>query len=153
MAIRTAPGEYSIREAAALVGLPASTLRYYEGIGLVGPIMRGESSKQRIYTDDDIDLLVWVSCLSATGMSISDMQRYVKNGARGAAGAADQVRLLTAQRDNLARQAELLDIRRRYVDIKIEYWTAVAAGDEARAAALSDRARALADRLHDRPAS
>jgi hypothetical protein len=48
---------YSIREAAALTGLPASTLRYYESIGAMAPIRRGASSKHRVYTEEDVDLL------------------------------------------------------------------------------------------------
>ena len=38
---------YTIMEAAKLSGLPESTLRYYETIGLVDRIRRGESSQQR----------------------------------------------------------------------------------------------------------
>ena len=40
---RTRQHHYSIREAAALTGLPASTLRYYESIGVIAPVGRGES--------------------------------------------------------------------------------------------------------------
>lgn len=152
MAITTTSRQYSIREASALVGLPASTLRYYESIGLIPSIARGETSKQREYTDDDIDALVWLACLSATGMSISDMQSYVVNRTRGAAGAADQVRLLEQQQRHLANEAKLLKVRQQYVNIKIAYWKAVEAGDTALAESLSDEARTLADRLHERPA-
>lgn len=34
---------YRIAEAAALVGVPASTLRYYEDIGLIEQLTRGEN--------------------------------------------------------------------------------------------------------------
>lgn len=138
---------YSIKEAAALTGLPASTLRYYESIGVIAPVGRGESSGHRVYTDDDLDLLTWVACLSATGMSVSDMQRYVANGALGAAAARQQMELLATQQERLAREAELIAVRQRYVALKIDYWTAVEAGDDARAAQLSGQARALADSL------
>jgi DNA-binding transcriptional MerR regulator len=138
---------YSIREAAALTGLPASTLRYYESIGVISPITRGESSKHRVYTDDDLDLLTWVACLSATGMSVRDMQRYVANGALGPSAAGEQVELLRAQEQRLAREAELVAVRQRYVRMKIDYWLAVAAGDDARAALLAGEARVLADEL------
>lgn len=147
MSARTVGRTFSIREAAALTGLPASTLRYYESVGVVAPVGRSASSGHRVYTEDDLDLLTWVACLNATGLSISDMRQYVENGSLGAAAAGQQIELLSAQRDRLAEEAELLAVRRRYVQLKIDYWQAVADGDQDRATALSDDARALADAL------
>lgn len=147
MSTTTTGRTYTIREAAELTGLPASTLRYYESIGVIAPVGRGETSNHRVYGEADLDQLVWVACLNATGMSVSDMKRYVANGALGPAAAAEQVELLTAQQEHLAREAERLAVRRRYVQLKIDYWRAVAAGDEARAELLSGEARSLADEL------
>ena len=78
---------YTIKEAAALTGLPASTLRYYESIGVISPVERGESSKHRVFTDADLDQLMWVACLAATGMSVSHMRQYVANGQLGPSAA------------------------------------------------------------------
>ena len=80
-------------------------------------------------------------------MSVSDMRQYVANGALGAAAAPEQVRLLTAQKEHLAREAQLIALRRQYVEVKIGYWEAVAAGDDVHAERLSDQARALGDRF------
>jgi DNA-binding transcriptional MerR regulator len=143
----TAERTYTISEAAALSGLPASTLRYYESIGVLSQVGRGESSKHRMYNEQDLDQLMWVACLVATGMSVSDMRQYVANGALGAAAAPEQVRLLTAQKEHLAREAELIELRRQYVDVKIGYWQAVEVGDDAYAERLSDEARVLGDRF------
>jgi DNA-binding transcriptional MerR regulator len=138
---------YTIREAAALTGLPASTLRYYESIGVIAPVSRGASSKHRVYDEDDLDTLTWVACLSVTGMSVSDMRQYVANGELGPAAARGQVELLTRQRERLALEAEQIVLRQRYVDLKIGYWQAVDAGDDARVERLAQEARGLADEL------
>jgi DNA-binding transcriptional MerR regulator len=138
---------YTIKEAASLTGLPASTLRYYESIGVISPVGRGHSSKHRLYTDDDLDQLVWVACLAGTGMSVSDMRQYVANRELGRAGAAEQVELLVGQQHKLAHEAEQLVIRQRYVALKIDYWRAVEAGDDTRAERLAEQARSLADDL------
>ena len=130
-----------------MTGLPASTLRYYESIGIIAPISRGASSGHRIYGEDDLDQLMWVACLAATGMSVSDMREYVANGRLGPEAAADQVRLLSEQEQRLAIEAEQVALRRRYVRLKIDYWQAVRAGDADRADLLSQEARALADAL------
>jgi DNA-binding transcriptional MerR regulator len=143
----TAERSYTIKEAAALTGLPASTLRYYESIGVIPPITRGASSKHRVYDEDDLDQLMWVACLAATGLSVSDMKTYVANGQLGRAAAGDQIDLLTAQERRLALEAEHVALRRRYVKLKIDYWQAVAAGDDSRAALMSAEALALADEL------
>jgi DNA-binding transcriptional MerR regulator len=138
---------YTIKEAAALTGLPASTLRYYESIGVIPPISRGASSKHRVYDEDDIDQLMWVACLAATGMSVEDMRRYVANGPLGPAAAGEQIELLAEQERRLAFEAEQIAVRQRYVRLKIEYWQAIAAGDSSRAERLADEARTLADQL------
>ncbi|MEI5672193.1 MULTISPECIES: MerR family transcriptional regulator [unclassified Nocardioides] len=140
---------YTIKEAAALTGLPASTLRYYEQIGVIAPISRGASSRHRVYDEADLDQLMWIACLAATGMSVGDMRQYVANGSIGPAAAAEQVELLEEQQRRLAHEAQQVALRQRYVAIKIDYWHAVEAGDGARAELISAEARALADELRD----
>ena len=145
--MRTLPRTYTIKEAAALTGLPASTLRYYESIGVIAPVERGESSKHRLFTEADLDQLMWVACLAATGMSVSEMRQYVANGQLGRAAAAEQVALLTEQQGRLAVEAELIALRKQYVQLKIGYWQAIEVGDDDRADLLSSEARSLADEL------
>ena len=147
MSTRTSQRSYTIKEAATLTGLPASTLRYYESIGVIAPISRGASSKHRVYDEGDLDQLMWVACLAATGMSVSDMRQYVANGLVGPAAAAEQVELLVAQERRLAQEAEHVALRQRYVRLKIDYWHSVDAGDDERADLLSREARTLADEL------
>lgn len=139
--------EYTIKETASLTGLPASTLRYYESIGVIAPVGRGASSGHRVYDEDDLDQIMWVACLAATGMSVSDMRQYVANGQLGPSAAGEQVELLTHQQRRLEAEADRLALRQRYVALKIDYWRAVAGGDSARADRLSGEARTLADEL------
>lgn len=147
MTSRTTQRSYTIKEAAALTGLPASTLRYYESIGVIAPVSRGASSKHRVYDEDDLDQIMWVACLAATGMSVGDMRTYVENGLLGPAAATEQMELLREQELRLAAEAEQIALRRRYVALKIDYWDAVRAGDDARTALLTTEARTLADEL------
>ncbi|HJQ07741.1 MAG TPA: MerR family transcriptional regulator [Nocardioides sp.] len=138
---------YSIKEAAALTGLPASTLRYYESIGVITPVSRGASSGHRVYDDEDLDQLMGIACMAATGLSVADMKQYVANRDRGAAGAGEQVTLLQAQAERLRREAEQLVVRQRYVALKIDYWRAVRDGDPERADRIGTEAARLADDL------
>ncbi len=138
---------YSIREAAKLSGLPESTLRYYETIGLMKPISRDSSSKHRRYTAADIDYAVAVACLNATGMSIEDMRAYLGNRGKGAHSAEEQITLLEGHKQHLAEEAHSLGLRQRYIDAKIAYWRAVLAGDAAQAEEIGKRARLISQEL------
>src|SRR4249919_630915 len=108
MSAETTQHEYTIKEAAALTGLPASTLRYYESIGVIAPVSRGASSGHRVYDEDDLDQIMWVACLAATGMSVSDMHKYVANGQLGPSAAGEQIELLTEQQRRLESEAKQL---------------------------------------------
>lgn len=138
---------YTIKETSNLTGLPASTLRYYESIGIIDPIARDVSSKQRVYNEENLNVLTAIACLSATGMSLEDMRTYIQNSKRGADEAGEQVSLLETQKQRLAAEAKLLKVRQQYVDLKIEYWQAVEAGDSAKVQKISAQARKLADIL------
>ncbi len=138
---------YSIRDAARLSGLPESTLRYYETIGLMEPIGRDPSSKHRRYTDDDVNHAISVACLNATGMSIGAMRAYLENRKQGDRSAKEQIDLLESHKQHLAEEAYSLGLRQRYIDAKIAYWHAVAAGNTAQASSVSERARAISREL------
>ncbi|WP_432624190.1 MerR family transcriptional regulator [Bifidobacterium sp.] len=125
---------HTIREASMLSGLSESTLRYYEQIGIIDPIARDPSSGHRAYSDEDIQSLVTISCLSATGMPLESMREYLRNRFDGPEGARKQIELLDAQALRLAAKAEALRIQQAYVSLKSLYWRAIADGheDEAR---------------------
>ena len=138
---------YSIKEVAALVGLPASTLRYYEDVSVIPAIARDPSSGHRIYQEDDLELLTWVSCLSASGMSIADMREYVRSGLGGERDISEFITLLEQQDERLREEAQILELRRELLRTKTSYWRAVRGGDVQEAERLDGAARALAERL------
>mgnify|MGYP000828866450 CR=1 FL=1 len=61
---------YTIREMSERFGLPASTLRYYEEIGLLTDVIHTES-KKRIYTQQHIDCMTAILCFKRTGLPVS----------------------------------------------------------------------------------
>lgn len=113
-------------------GLPESTLRYYEQIGIIDPIARDPSSGHRAYSDDDLEALTTVSCLAATGMPLDAMREYLRNRFDGPEGARRQVELLDAQSLRLAAKAESIRMQQAYVSFKTLYWRAIAEGRTAR---------------------
>jgi DNA-binding transcriptional MerR regulator len=138
---------YTIKETSQLSGLPESTLRYYETIGIINPIGRGSSSKHRVYTQADVDSIDAVACLSATGMSIEDMRTYLANRNKGSEGVDIEIALLETQATRLNSEADYLALRRQYVNIKVKYWQAIKAGKSREAQAIAEAARTLASDL------
>ena len=133
---------YSIKQVSEMSGLPSSTLRYYESIGIIPVISRDSSSKQRVYSEDDLGFIKNVACLYGLGLSITDMRDYLTN----MAGATpvhthNQVALLQRQAETLEEEAALLESRRRYVAAKVAYWQAVEAGDQETLASADEESR------------
>lgn len=66
---------YTIQEISQKFDLPASTLRYYEDMGLLTCVERNENN-QRIYNDDHIGQLTAINCFKRTGMPIAKIQDF-----------------------------------------------------------------------------
>lgn len=66
---------YSIKEMSQFYNVPASTLRYYEDIGLLVNVGRTESG-QRIYTDEHIRRMDGINCFKNTGLPIAKIQEF-----------------------------------------------------------------------------
>ena len=66
---------YSIAELSKALNLTAPTLRYYEEIGLLPPVLRNTSG-QRVYTEEHLDRLHAILCFKNAGMSIADIQKF-----------------------------------------------------------------------------
>jgi DNA-binding transcriptional MerR regulator len=138
---------YTIRETAKLTGLPESTLRSYETIGLIHPITRASSSKHRVYSEDDVNRIIALACLSAIGMPIENMRAYLFKQSLGAQVAGEQVDLLETQKKYIAEEARMLDLRRQYVDPKIACWKAVKSGSQKEIEEAATRTYAIAQEL------
>ncbi len=88
---------WTTREAAEKCGLSQYTLRWYERIGLLERVERGPDRRRR-FSDDDLNWLVLLSKLRATGMRVRDMQRYAEL-VRSGAGEQERLGLLQRHRD------------------------------------------------------
>jgi DNA-binding transcriptional MerR regulator len=73
----------TIQEVSRRSGLSEPAPRYYEEVGLIGPVDRDTRSGHRRYGDKDVDVLQLLACLRALGMGIEDMRTYQANRGRG----------------------------------------------------------------------
>lgn len=110
------PAPLPIREAAALLGVSAHTLRYYEREGLLG-VPRVAGGK-RLYGEAELARLRFLLHLRGTGMGMAGLREYVALTERGEATVdARRELLLRHEAAVLARlgdlQADLTAIRRK----------------------------------------
>lgn len=113
--------KYTISEVAALTGLTAHTLRWYERIGLMPHIDRSHTGQRR-YRNRDLDWLGLVGKLRLTGMPVADMVRYAELVREGDHTYGERFELLEATREDVrSRIAELQDTL-AVLDRKIDFY-------------------------------
>lgn len=67
--------KYTIKDAAKVMDVPTSTIRYYDKEGLLPFVDRLESG-YRIFTEKDIATLRIIDCLKKTGMPIKEIRQF-----------------------------------------------------------------------------
>jgi MerR family mercuric resistance operon transcriptional regulator len=103
--------QFTIGQLARAAQIPATTVRYYERIGLLAPNDRSQGN-YRLYTPASLRRLKFIRAAQAIGFTLDDMKTLL--GGEGAKGpSCGQVRKLIAERltDIERRLADLLHIR------------------------------------------
>jgi MerR family copper efflux transcriptional regulator len=139
----------TIQDVSRRSGLSEPTLRYYEQVGLIGPVRRDPSSRHRRYRPEDLDTLQALACLRAIGVGIEDMRTYQTNRARGHAAAGEQRDLLLRHAERIEAQIETLHTHLDYLRAKAALWDAREGGDGEAEAEANLRVQDLIPRLED----
>lgn len=139
----------SIQDAALRSGLTEPTLRYYEEVGMIGPIARDPSSGHRRYCEEDVDTLQVLACLRAMGIGIEDMRSYQANQALGQAKAGEQRDLLLRHRDRIMTEIETLQVHLGYLQTKAALWDARDRHDEAAELEANEQVQEIIPRLRE----
>ena len=125
----SAPGARQRRVVDASSGLSEPTLRYYEEVGLIGPIARDASTGHRRYRGEDLDTLQALACLRGMGVGIRDMRTYQANRVRGHEAAGEQRDLLLRHAERIEAEIETLRTHLDYLRAKAALWDARDRGD------------------------
>ncbi|MFB7907507.1 MerR family transcriptional regulator [Kitasatospora sp. NPDC059146] len=112
---------HTISEVAAVSGLTAHTLRWYERIGLLDPVDRAAGGQRR-YCDGDLRRLAFLGRLRLTGMSVADMLRYVDMARRGDETYVERRELLETQREEVRQRIVDLQATLAVLDHKIDLY-------------------------------
>ncbi|HTU71993.1 MAG TPA: MerR family transcriptional regulator [Trebonia sp.] len=139
--------DLTIQEVSRRSGLSEPTLRYYEEVGLLGPVERDPGSGHRRYSDEDVDTLQVLACLRSMGVGIGDMRTYQANRGRGQAAAGEQRDLLLRHAERIEAQAATLRVHLEYLRLKAALWDARARGDSDAEAEANLRVQGMYPRL------
>ena len=139
----------TIQDMSRRSGLSEPTLRFYEGVGLVGPIARDASSGHRRYRDEDLDTLQALACLRAMGVGIEDMRTYQANRVRGQEAAGEQRDLLLRHAERIEAEIETLRTHLDYLRAKGALWDARDRGDAAAETEANLRLQDMIPRLEE----
>jgi DNA-binding transcriptional MerR regulator len=139
----------TIQDAARRSGLTEPTLRYYEEVGLIGPIARDSSSGHRRYREEDVDTLQALACLRAMGVGIEDMRTYQSNRALGHTRAGEQRDLLLRHAERVEIEIETLRIHLGYLRAKAALWDARERADSDAEAAANSQVQEMLPRLQE----
>ena len=108
----------TVAEAAAEAGVTAHTLRYYERAGLLARVDRNGAG-HRDYTDEDIEWVVMVTRLRATGMPIRAIREYAELVRAGDGNERERLALLETHRERVLEQLATIERNLELVDYKI----------------------------------
>ncbi|WP_406639930.1 MerR family transcriptional regulator [Amycolatopsis sp. WGS_07] len=109
--------EWDIATTAEHLGLNPHTLRYYERIGLVE--VGRDSAGHRVYDAAAVRRLVFLMRMRTSGMSISDLRRYIELVDSGAESVPERVEILLEHRDTLRAQIAQLQLSLAATEYKI----------------------------------
>lgn len=112
---------YTIQEAAEEMDVSTHTLRYYEKIGLLPFIERGENGR-RNYTEENLGWVYWLKLLRESGMSIRVMKRYVEITRAGDHTIDEGCRMLDEHRSYLRAQIQKLQRYLERLGQKVEFY-------------------------------
>ncbi|MBP3687224.1 MAG: MerR family transcriptional regulator [Alphaproteobacteria bacterium] len=113
---------YTIGQVAKKLGLTAHTLRYYDKEGLL-PFVKKGSSGARVFEDDDLDWLLILECLKATGMHLKDIKKYMDLCLVGDSTLQERMNMFVRQKKRIEEQMQQLNQYMEKIDFKIAYYT------------------------------
>jgi MerR family copper efflux transcriptional regulator len=139
----------TIQDVSRRSGLSEPTLRYYEEVGLIGPIARDPKSRHRRYREEEVDALQALACLRAMGIGIEEMRTYQANRALGHAKAAEQRDLLLRHADRVEAEIATLHIHLDYLRAKAALWDARHRSDAGAEASANVQVQKMLPRLEE----
>ena len=112
---------YTVGEMAKMLGVPASTLRYYDKEGLL-PFVERSAGGIRMFRESDLEWLRVIGCMKQAGMSLRDIRQYMELVIQGDDTIDARLEMFRRQRKTLETQMAELQHTMDMVDYKCWYY-------------------------------
>lgn len=112
---------YTIGDAASELGMPASTIRFYEKHGLI-PNQRRSSDGRRLFDEDSLEWLRFVERLKVSGMPIKEIKEYIDLYLAGDSTIEERRRIVYNRHEAIDAQLEELLLARDFIEYKCWYY-------------------------------
>lgn len=98
---------YTVGEMANIMGVSASTLRYYDKEGLL-PFVERTSGGIRMFKKQDYEWMKIIECMKRAGMPIKDIRDYIELALEGDATIHERLQLFQNQKRLVQEQMKSL---------------------------------------------
>ena len=145
---------YTIGQVSQMTGLPISTLRYYDKVGLFSDLKRENGIRK--FDDHDLDRIKTIECMKRSGLEIKDIKQYLDWCEEGESTLEQRLGLFERQLEVVEGQLEQLERTRSLLLFKRWFYRECLAGarEEDLLALRPDgfppEAQALYDHAYDR---
>lgn len=113
--------KYSIKEAAKITELTASTLRYYESEGLLPHIKRDENN-HRYYDEANLEWIAVINCLKGTNMPIEQIKKFVDLHSEGDKTLHERLEMVLKHKEDVQKQIDELNKYMNHINYKVDYF-------------------------------
>jgi MerR family transcriptional regulator, aldehyde-responsive regulator len=114
--------DLTIKDMAKKLGVSVYTLRYYEKENIILDIER-KANGHRVYKEEDLGKFDFLTCLKSTGMSISDMKKYVTLCKSSESNINERVDLLRCHKKKIQEKIKIMNSFLEKIDWKINYYS------------------------------
>ncbi len=110
----------TIGQLSRAVGVPASTVRYYERRGLLGPLSRS-ASNYRLYGEESMARLEFVRSAQAAGFTLSDIAALLRLRDRPTTPCAEVQSLIGSRLEHVSQQLSHI----KHVESVLRSWLGI----------------------------
>ncbi|MBN2433756.1 MAG: MerR family transcriptional regulator [Spirochaetes bacterium] len=112
---------YTISEVSKMMSLSIDTLRFYEKTDIIGSIHR-DSGGRRLYSEENLEWILFVCRLKNTGMPLDDIREYRKLLLEGDHTSSLRQQLMVQHKVRLEHQIDELQSALDLMNYKIRHY-------------------------------
>lgn len=113
---------HKIGEIASFSGLPVKTIRYYEELGLLSPVVTRTSSGYRLFDSQVLKRLDFIKRAQSLGMSLKEIQEFLEIHDRGELPCHEVKQHIHAKLQAIDRQITALETLRSELQALLSGW-------------------------------